>query len=64
MAELLRREQRQLRAALAEPDVCFIVTPVEAEVHFVRDHDGVVKDADEVDRKRAWMWRDFGVDVL
>jgi hypothetical protein len=29
----------------------------------VRDHDGVVKDAGEVERRRAWMRRDFGVDV-
>jgi hypothetical protein len=48
VAELLRRDQQQLRDALAEPDVSFIVTPVEAEAHFVRDHDGVVKDAGEV----------------
>ncbi len=45
VAELLRREQQQVRDALAEPDVSFIVTLVEAEAHFVRDHDGSVKDA-------------------
>ncbi len=61
VAELLCREQRQLRDALAEPDVSFIVTPVEAESHFVRDHDGVVKDAGQVERRRAQMRRDFGV---
>jgi hypothetical protein len=32
-------EQRQLRAALAEPDVSFIVTTIEAEAHFSRDYD-------------------------
>jgi hypothetical protein len=31
LAELLRRGQRQLHDALAEPDVSFIVTPVAAE---------------------------------
>ena len=40
LAELLRREQAQLRDALAESDVSFIVTPVAAEAHFVRDYDG------------------------
>ncbi len=64
VAELLRREQRDLRAALGEPDVSFIVTPVDAEAHFVLDHDGVVRDASEVERRRARMRRDFGVDVL
>jgi len=47
LAELLRREQQQLPAALAEPDVSFIVTPVEAEAHFVRDYDGEIKPADD-----------------
>ena len=42
----------------------FIVTPVEAEAHFVRDHDGVVKDAREAERRRARMRREFGVDVV
>ena len=51
VAELRRLVQRQLRDALAEPDVCFIVTPVEAEAHFIRDHDGVVRDAGEVERR-------------
>jgi hypothetical protein len=64
LAELLRQDQQQLRTALAEPDVSFIVTPVEAEAHFVRDHDGVVKDAGEVERRRARMRREFGVDVV
>lgn len=64
VAQLLRREQGQLRGALAEPDVSFIVTPVEAEAHFVRDHDRVVKPAAEVERRRAWIRRDLGVDVL
>ena len=63
IAELLRRDQQQQRDALAEPDVSFIVTPVRAEAHFLRDLDGEVKPADEVERKRARMWRDFGVDV-
>lgn len=44
----LWRDQQQLRDALVEPDVSFIVTPVAAEAHFVRDHDGVVKLAAEV----------------
>jgi hypothetical protein len=64
VAELLRRDQQQLRDALAEPDVSFIVTPVVVEAHFVRDHDGVVKDAREVERRRAQMRREFGVDVV
>jgi hypothetical protein len=64
VAELLRREQRQLPDAFAEPDVAFIVVPVEAEAHFVRDYDGQVRPAAEVERRRAWMRRDFGVDVL
>jgi hypothetical protein len=64
LADLLRRDQRQLRDALAEPDVSYIVTPVEAEAHFVRDHDGVVRDAGEVERRRAQVRRDFGVDVV
>ncbi len=64
LAELLRQEQQQLRDALAEPDVSFILTPVEAEAHFVRDHNGAVKDAGQVERRRAWIRRDFGVDVL
>jgi hypothetical protein len=64
VTELLRGEQRPPRDALAEPDVSFIVTPVEAKAHFVRDHDGVVKEAREVERWRARMRRDFGVGVL
>ena len=65
VVELLRREQqRQLHDSLAEPDVSFIVTPVDAEAHFVRDRDGVARDANEVERRRAQMRRDFGVDVL
>jgi hypothetical protein len=61
---LLRREQRQLRDALAEPDVSFVVTPVDAEAHFVRDHDGIVKDAEEVERRRARLRRELGVEVV
>jgi hypothetical protein len=61
VAKLLRREQLQLRDALAEPDVSFILTPVEAEAHFVRDHHGEVKDAGEVERRRAKMRRELGV---
>jgi hypothetical protein len=64
LAEMLRREQLQLRDALAEPDVSFIVTSVEAEAHFARDLDGVAKDAGEVERRRARMRREFGVDVV
>jgi hypothetical protein len=41
LAELLRRDRQQFRDALAEPDVSFIVTPVEAEAHIVGDHDGI-----------------------
>jgi hypothetical protein len=37
LAELLRRDQQQLRDALAEPDVAGIVAPVAVEAHFVRD---------------------------
>ena len=58
------RDQQQLRNALAEPDVSFIVTPVAAEAHFVRDHDGEVRPAGEVERRRARMRREFGVDVV
>jgi hypothetical protein len=53
----------RLRQALAEPDVWFIVTPVEAEAHFVRDYDGVVEDAGEVGRRRVRVQREFGVDM-
>jgi hypothetical protein len=53
-------DRLQLRDALAEPDVSFIVTPVEAEAHFVRDLDGVVNDAREVEGRRAWMRRELG----
>jgi len=49
--------------ALAEPDVSFIVTLVAAEAHFVRDHDGAVRPAGEVERRRAWMRREFGLNV-
>ena len=51
-------------AAWARADVSFIVTPLEAEAHFVREHDGVVRDAGEVERRRARMRREFGVDVV
>lgn len=44
-------------------DVSFIVTPVEAEAHFVRDHDSEVP-GDEVERGRARMRREFGVHVV
>jgi hypothetical protein len=64
LADLLRRDQQQLRDTFAEPDVPFIVTPAEAEAHFVRDHDGIVKGAGEVERRRARMRREFGVDVV
>jgi|ERR1041385_5994828 hypothetical protein len=64
LADLLHRDQQQLRNALAEPDVSYIVTPVDAEAHFVRDHDGLVKDAGEVERRRARMRRQFGVDAV
>jgi hypothetical protein len=57
-------EVASARDALAEPDVEFIVTPVQAEAHFVHDHDGVVKDAGEVGRRRARMRREFGVDLV
>jgi hypothetical protein len=64
LAELLRRDQHPLRDALAEPDVSFIVTQVEAEAHFARDLGGIVRDAGEVERRRARMRREFGVDVV
>lgn len=64
VAELIRRERRQLRDALAEPDVSFIVVPTEAQAHFVRDLDGVFKPPEEVDCKRARIRRDFGVDIV
>ena len=62
--ELDRRERSELRVALAEPDVSFIVVPVQAETHLVRDFDGVIRDADSVERRRARMRRDFGIDLL
>jgi hypothetical protein len=34
------------------------------KAHLVRDHDGVVRDASEVERRRARMRREFGVDVV
>jgi hypothetical protein len=64
LADLLRRDQQRLRDVLAEPDVSFIVTPVEAEAHFARDLDGVVRDAGEVERRRARMRREIGVHVM
>jgi hypothetical protein len=64
LAEQLHLEQRDLREALAEPDVSFIVVPTGAEAHLVRDVDGRVKDASEVEHKRAQMRREFGIDVL
>jgi hypothetical protein len=60
LADLLRRDQQQLRDALEKPDVSFIVTSVEAESHFARDLDGIVRDAGEVERRRARMRRDLG----
>jgi hypothetical protein len=59
-----RQHQQPLPDALAEPDVSFIVTPIDAEAHFVRDHGGVVRDAGEVERRRARMRRGLGVDVV
>ena len=61
--ELLRLERLNLREALAEPDVSFIVVPIQAETHLVRDLDGAIKDATSVGRQRAWMRRDFGIDL-
>lgn len=63
VAELFRVEQHHLREALAEPDVSYIVVPTEAEAHFVRDFDGNVEEASEVERKRAQLRRDLGIDV-
>ncbi len=64
LADLLRLDQQQLRDALTEPDFAFIVTPVAAEAHFMRDHDGEVRPAEEVEHWRARMRREFGVDVV
>jgi hypothetical protein len=64
VADLLRAECIQLRQALDEPDVSFIVVPTEAEAHLVRDVDGEIKDANEVERRRMQMRRDFGIDVV
>ena len=61
--ELLRLERLNLREALAEPDVSFIVVPIQAETHLVRDLDGAIKDATSVERQRVWMRRDFGIDL-
>jgi hypothetical protein len=64
VAELAREEHRQLRGQLHEPGACFIVTPVAAEAHFMRDQAGVVHEAAEVERRRAVIRREFGVDIL
>ena len=40
------------------------MTPVAAEAHFDRDFDGVVRHAGEVERWRARVRREFGVDVV
>jgi hypothetical protein len=64
VAELACEEHRQLRDQLHEPGACFIVTPIAAEAHFMRDHAGVVREAAEVDRRRATMRLEFGVDIL
>ncbi len=64
VAELLRTEQLQLRQALAEPDVSFIVVPTEAEAHLVRDFDGEIRDAAEVEHKKACMRRHFRIDMV
>jgi len=45
---------------LAEPAVSFIVVPVQAETHLVRDFDGAIR----VERGRACMCRDFGIDLV
>ncbi len=42
----------------------FIVVPTEAEAHLVRDVDGEIRDATEVERKKARMRRDFGIDLV
>jgi hypothetical protein len=60
----LERERQLLRERLRQPDMYFIVTAVAAELHFVRDHDGEVRDATVVARRRARMQRAFGVDAL
>jgi len=57
---VLLQEQAQLRAALAEMDVSFIVALVDAEAHFFRDYDGEVKPAVDVERWRARMRRGLG----
>lgn len=64
VADLAREEHRQLRGQLHEPGACFIVTPLAAEAHFMRDQAGVVREAGEVERRRAVMRREFGVDIL
>jgi hypothetical protein len=45
LIDAAREEHERIRRQLAEPDACFIVVPVSAESHFVRDHAGVVRDA-------------------
>jgi hypothetical protein len=64
VTELLRLEWRKLREALAGPYVSLIVVPGRAETHLVRDFDGVIKDATSVERHRARMRRDFGIDLV
>ena len=64
VTELLRIERLKLREALAEPDVSFIVVPIRAETHLVRDFDGAIKDAISVERQQARMRRDLGIDLV
>ncbi len=55
-------DHRRLRRQLHEVGAYFVVCPVEAEAHFLRDHDGEVRDAGEVERRRRMISRDFGLD--
>ncbi len=54
-----RQEWLQLQEQVRQPDAYFIVTPVEAEAHFVRDRDGQVRDAATAERRRTILRRAF-----
>jgi hypothetical protein len=58
------QEWVRLREQVHQPDAYFIVTPVEAEAHFVRDRQGEIRDAASVERHDSILRRTFGLDVL
>jgi hypothetical protein len=60
----LRQEWERLQEQVRQPDAYFIVTPVDAESHFVRDRDGEIRDVATVERREAILRRTFGVDLV